>query len=207
MSVSIHAPDAANGRRCRTFCKAVEGATPGTVASDVNGMRIKIFTATALATLGVTGSALAQTPQPVPQEALDRPVAVDVSILDAGGATVGTLSCEWSVGGPGDDDRPCLKFQSDPQVAFGAIEAAGGVRAQQRTVVGGDAVGDMAISLLQARGRHLADPQQGHRPRRGDALRPRLHRRRAEVRALGRRRRDATPARTCAPPPSKLKRR
>ena len=126
--------------------QAVEDATPRTVASDVNGMGIKIFTATALATLGVTGSAAAQTPVPVPQEALDRPVAVDVSILDAQGATVGTLSCEWSVGGPGDDDRPCLKFQSDPQEAFGAIEAAGGVRAQQRTVVGGDAVGDMAIT-------------------------------------------------------------
>lgn len=123
--------------------QAVEGATPGTVASDINGMRIKILTATALATLGVTGSALAQTP---PQEALDRPVAVDVSILDAGGATVDTLSCEWSVGGPGDDDGKCLKFQSDPQVAFGAIEAAGGVRAEQRTIVGGDAVGDMAIA-------------------------------------------------------------
>jgi hypothetical protein len=122
----------------------IEGATPGTVAGDVNGMRIKIFTATALATLGVAGPALAQTP--VPQEALDRPVAVDVSILDAHGTTVGTLSCEWSVGGPGDDDRPCLRFQSDPQEAFGAIEAAGGVRAQQRTVVGGDAAGEMAIS-------------------------------------------------------------
>ena len=124
----------------------IEGATPGTVAGDVNGMRIKIFTATALATLGVAGPALAQTPQPVPQEALDRPVAVDVSILDAQGTTVDALSCEWSVGGPADDDRPCLRFQSDPQVAFGAIEEAGGVRAQQRTVVGGDATGDMAIT-------------------------------------------------------------
>jgi hypothetical protein len=124
----------------------IEGATPGTVAGDVNGMRIKIFTATALATLGVAGPALARTPQPVPQEALDRPVAVDVAILDAQGTTVEELSCEWSVGGPADDDRPCLRFQSDPQVAFEAIEEAGGVRAQQRTVVAGDATGDMAIS-------------------------------------------------------------
>jgi hypothetical protein len=124
----------------------IEGATPGTVAGDVNGMRIKIFTAIAAATLSVTGTAVAQTPVPVPQEALDRPVAVDVSILDAQGTTVEELSCEWSVGGPADDDRPCLRFQSDPQVAFGAIEEAGGVRAQQRTVVGGDATGDMAIT-------------------------------------------------------------
>ena len=109
-------------------------------------MRIKIFTAIAVATLSVTGTAVAQTPVPVPQEALDRPVAVDVSILDAQGTTVDTLSCEWSVGGPADDDRPCLRFQSDPLVAFGAIEEAGGMRAQQRTVVGGDATGDMAIT-------------------------------------------------------------
>jgi hypothetical protein len=126
--------------------QVIEGATPGPAASDVNGMRIKILTASALATLSVAGTAAAQTPQPVPQEALDRPVAVDVSILDAQGATVGTLGCEWSVGGPGDDDRPCLKFQADPQEAFGAIESAGGVRAEQRTVVGGDAAGEMAIT-------------------------------------------------------------
>jgi hypothetical protein len=87
--------------------------------------------------------------EPVPQDAVDRPVAVDVSILDAGGAAVDTLSCEWSIGGPGEDDATCLKFQSDPQVAFAAIESAGGVRAEQHTVVGGDdpdVAGDMAIS-------------------------------------------------------------
>ena len=115
-------------------------------------MRIKILGATVVATLGLTGTAFAQgggSVEPVPQEAVDRPVAVDVSILDAGGATVDALSCEWSTGGPGDDDGKCLKFQSDPQVAFGAIEAAGGVRAEQHTVVGGsdaDARGDMAIT-------------------------------------------------------------
>jgi hypothetical protein len=107
---------------------------------------------TAVAALSISGTAFAQgggSVAPVPQEAIDRPVAVDVSILDAGGATVDTLSCEWSTGGPGDDDGTCLKFQSDPQVAFGAIESAGGVRAEQRTVVGGDdadARGDMAIT-------------------------------------------------------------
>ncbi|WP_028062832.1 hypothetical protein [Solirubrobacter soli] len=117
-------------------------------------MRTKILSATVVATLGLAGTAFAQaggggSVEPVPQEAIDRPVAVDVSILDAGGATVDTLSCEWSTGGPGDDDARCLKFQSDPQVAFEAIEAAGGVRAEQHTVVGGDDAdvrGNMAIT-------------------------------------------------------------
>ena len=119
------------------------------MAGDVEGMRIPILTA--VAALSISGPAVAQTAgsaEPVPQDAIDRPVAVDVSILDAGGATVDTLSCEWSTGGPGEDDNRCLKFQSDPQVAFGAIEAAGGVRAEQRTVVGGTDGhdGDMAIT-------------------------------------------------------------
>ena len=113
-------------------------------------MRIPILTA--VAALSISGTAFAQgggSVEPVPQEAIDRPVAVDVSILDAGGATVDTLSCEWSTGGPAEDDARCLKFQSDPQVAFGAIEDAGGVRAEQHTVFGageGDTNGDMAIS-------------------------------------------------------------
>jgi len=120
------------------------------VAGDVEGMRIPILTA--VAALSISGPAVAQTAgsaEPVPQDAIDRPVAVDVSILDAGGAAVDTLSCEWSTGGPGEDDNRCLKFQADPQVAFGAIEAAGGVRAEQHTVVGGsdaDVAGDMAIT-------------------------------------------------------------
>ncbi|HEY6886383.1 MAG TPA: hypothetical protein VI300_01350 [Solirubrobacter sp.] len=108
-------------------------------------MRIPILTAVAV--LSIAGTAAAQTP--VPEQALNRPVSVDVAILDAGGTTVDTLSCEWSTGGPGDDDRSCLRFQSDPQVAFGAIEDAGGVRAEQHTVFGageGDTNGDMAIS-------------------------------------------------------------
>jgi hypothetical protein len=111
-------------------------------------MRIPILTA--IAALSLAGTAMAQTggsAEPVSQEAVDRPVSVDVTILDAGGATVDTLSCEWSTGGPGDEDGKCLKFQSDPQVAFGAIEEAGGVRAEQRTRIGKDASeGDMAIT-------------------------------------------------------------
>jgi hypothetical protein len=107
-------------------------------------MRIPILTA--VATLGLAVPAAAQVA--ASDDAVNRPVAVDVSILDAGGATVDTLSCEWSTGGPGEDDNACLKFQSDPQVAFGAIEAAGGVRAEQHTVVGGTDGhdGDMAIT-------------------------------------------------------------
>jgi hypothetical protein len=109
-------------------------------------MRTKILSATVVATLGLAGTAFAQgggSVEPVPQEAIDRPVAVDVSILDAGGATVDTLSCEWSTGGPGEDDNRCLKFQSDPQVAFGSIEEAGGVRADQHTTTD---VSDMRIA-------------------------------------------------------------
>src|SRR4051794_27099395 len=112
-------------------------------------MRIPMLTA--VAALSISGTAFAQgggSIEPVPQEAIDRPVSVHVSILAAAGATVEELSCEWSTGGPGEDDDRCLRFQSDPQLAFGAIEAAGGVRAEQRTVVGGTDGhdGDMAIS-------------------------------------------------------------
>jgi hypothetical protein len=120
--------------------KAVEGATPGAVASDVKGMRIPILTA--IAVLSISGTALAS-PEPVPEEALNRAVSVDVSILDAGGATVKSLACDWATGGPGEDDSACLKFQSDPQVAFGSIEAAGGVRADQHTTTEG---ADMRIA-------------------------------------------------------------
>jgi hypothetical protein len=112
-------------------------------------MRIPVLTATAIATLGLAGTAFAQTAgtiEPVPEEALNSPVSVDVSILNEQGVTVGTLSCDWSTGGPGDDDRRCLRFQSDPQIAFGAIEEAGGVRAEKRTVAGGVATADMAIT-------------------------------------------------------------
>jgi hypothetical protein len=131
--------------------KVAEGATPEPVASAFEGMRILIASATVLATLSLAGTAFAQTAgstEPVSDEALNRPVSVDVAILDAGGATVDTLSCEWSTGGPADDDHACLKFQSDPQVAFAAIEDAGGVRAEQHTVVGGtdSNAGDMAIT-------------------------------------------------------------
>jgi hypothetical protein len=122
--------------------KAVEGATPGAVASDLKDMRIPILTAIAL--LSISGTALAAGgPQPVSEEALNRPVSVDVAILDGGGATVKTLACDWATGGPGEDDSACLKFQSDPQVAFGAIEAAGGVRADQHTTTD---VSDMRIA-------------------------------------------------------------
>jgi hypothetical protein len=112
------------------------------VASDLKSMRIPILTA--MAVLSISGTALAAGgPVPVPEEALNRPVSVNVSILDAGGATVKTLACDWAAGGPGDDDSACLKFQSDPQVAFGSIEEAGGVRADQHTTTEG---ADMRIA-------------------------------------------------------------
>lgn len=110
-------------------------------------MRIPILTA--VATLAIAPAAFAQaggagsgpTPQPVPDEVLNRPVAVNVTFSDANGTAVGTpLSCEWSTGGPADDDRPCLRFQSDPQVAFEAIEESGGVRAEKVTTVDGEPI-------------------------------------------------------------------
>jgi hypothetical protein len=94
-------------------------------------MRIPILTAIVLATLATSAGAQ---PRPVPQEDVDRPVSINVHILDAAGSSVGTRACDWAVGGPGDDDRQCLRFQSDPQFAFEAIEEAGGVRAEQHTV-------------------------------------------------------------------------
>src|ERR1700754_2742660 len=109
-------------------------------------MRIPMLTAVAVLTLAGTAYAGPPAGSVVSDEDLNRPVSVQVSILDESGATVQTLACDWATGGPGDDDRPCLRFQSDPQVAFAAIEEAGGVRAEQRTVVGGDATGDMAIT-------------------------------------------------------------
>ena len=116
-------------------------------ASDLESMRIPMLTA--VAALSLSGTAFAQTAgsiEPVPQDAVDRPVSVDVSILDAAGTTVDSLSCEWSTGGFEEDDDRCLTFQSDPQIAFAAIEAAGGARAEQHTVVGGDKASDMAIA-------------------------------------------------------------
>ena len=41
-------------------------------------------------------------------------------------------SCAWTV--PEDDDKPCLAFASDPQVAFEAIERAGGSSATVHVV-------------------------------------------------------------------------
>jgi hypothetical protein len=107
-------------------------------------MRITLLST--LAVLSLTGTALAAdapVPAPVSSADLDRAVSVDVSILDAAGTTVDTLSCDWSTGGPQAEDRTCLRFQSDAQVAFAAIEEAGGVRAEQHTVTDG---ADMAIA-------------------------------------------------------------
>jgi hypothetical protein len=69
------------------------------------------------------------------------PVKTDIVVADAGGTATETLSCEWTE--PQDDDRQCLRFQSDPQVAFAKIEESGGVRADQHTVTEG---ADMTIA-------------------------------------------------------------
>jgi hypothetical protein len=115
-----------------------EDATPDGLAGDVEGMRIPTLSAIALATLLATGGVAnaqaggAGSVSPVTEFPL---VKVDINILDAGGTSLKTLSCEWTE--PQEDDRQCLRFQSDPQVAFEAIEEAGGVRIEKHTTSDG----------------------------------------------------------------------
>jgi hypothetical protein len=95
----------------------------------MEGMRTLLFSAVALATLA--SSAHAQTGTAV---VTDFPlVKTEIVIADAAGTAVKTLSCEWRE--PEEDDMPCIRFQGDPQTAFEAIEAAGGVRADQVTTL------------------------------------------------------------------------
>ncbi|HET6509356.1 MAG TPA: hypothetical protein VFG42_21340 [Baekduia sp.] len=54
------------------------------------------------------------------------PVSYSISVLDASGATVSTLACDW-VGAPGDDDHACLAWAGDLGPTIDAIQAAGGV--------------------------------------------------------------------------------
>jgi hypothetical protein len=115
-----------------------EDATPDGFAGDVEGMRIPTLSAIALATLLATGGVAnaqaggAGSVSPVTEFPL---VKVDINILDTGGTSLKTLSCEWTE--PQEDDRQCLRFQSDPQVAFEAIEEAGGVRIEKHTTSDG----------------------------------------------------------------------
>jgi hypothetical protein len=92
-------------------------------------MRIPLLTAVVLATLATSAHAQVQ---PVTDFPL---VKVEIDILDTAGTTVQSLACEWTE--PQDDDRACLRFQSDPQFAFAAIEEAGGVRLEKRTTSDG----------------------------------------------------------------------
>jgi hypothetical protein len=97
-------------------------------------MRIPLLTAVVLATLAT--SAQAQGGGSAPQPVTDFPlVEVEIDILDTAGSTVKSLACEWTE--PQADDRPCLRFQSDPQFAFEAIEEAGGVRLEKHTTSDG----------------------------------------------------------------------
>jgi hypothetical protein len=96
-------------------------------------MRIPLLTAVVLATLATSAHAQGGgSVEPVTDFPL---VKVDIDILDTAGATVKSLACEWTE--PQADDRPCLRFQSDPQFAFEAIEEAGGVRLQKHTTSDG----------------------------------------------------------------------
>jgi len=103
-------------------------------------MRITLLAAIELATL-TTATASAQTPMAGSIVADFPPVSTEITITDATGAATETLACEWTE--PLEDDRQCLRFQSDPQVAFAKIEESGGVRADQHTVTEG---ADMTIA-------------------------------------------------------------
>ena len=102
-------------------------------------MRITLLTAIALATL--TGTAQAHMAGSVTPVTHFPPVTTDIVISDANGTATETLSCQWTE--PQEDDRQCLRFQSDPQIAFAKIEESGGVRADQHTVTEG---ADMTIA-------------------------------------------------------------
>ncbi len=97
-------------------------------------MRIHTITALALSTFAVAGVANAQAGGVTPVTEFPD-VKTQITISDAGGGALKTLACEWTE--PQADDRPCLRFQGDPQHAFAAIEEAGGDRAAQRTVTQG----------------------------------------------------------------------
>lgn len=108
-------------------------------------MRTTLLSTIALATLALAAPAGAQealSGSPV-SEADMKPVATEITIADAAGTAVKTLSCEWTE--PQDDDMPCIRFQGDPQTAFAAIEEAGGVRADQHTTTEGSEM-DIAYS-------------------------------------------------------------
>jgi len=119
-----------------------EVATPRGGATDVEGMRTTLLSTIALATL-----ALAATPAAAqvsgggsggvelvgPEDM--KPVKTEIVIGDAAGTALKTLSCEWTE--PQEDDKPCIRFQGDPQTAFAAIEEHGGVRADQVTTTEG----------------------------------------------------------------------
>lgn len=114
----------------------------------MEGMRTPLISAIALATLAlgagpasaqVSGGSAGEIRAVTPADL--KPVKTEIVIGDAAGTPVKTLSCEWTE--PQEDDMPCIRFQGDPQTAFGAIEEAGGVRADQHTVTDG---ADMTIA-------------------------------------------------------------
>ena len=93
----------------------------------------RILAAAIVTAAALAGTAAAQTP-PAPVSSEDfRLVIKDVSILDAGGATLREHHCRWTE--PREEDRPCLAFSGDPQAAYRAIQRAGGSSATVATRV------------------------------------------------------------------------
>lgn len=111
-------------------------------------MRIPLITAIALAALTTSAQAAdkpAAGSAPATTVVTEFPdVKTTITISDASGTAVKTLACEWTE--PQEDDRPCIRFQGDPQNAFEAIEEAGGDRADQLTTTQG---GEMRVSYAK----------------------------------------------------------
>lgn len=96
-------------------------------------MKHTTLSLTTLAAFLATAATAIAAPAPVPVGEADlRPVSSAVRILDADGGVLRSHDCAWTV--PAEDDRPCLRFASDPQVAVDAIREAGGARATVRVV-------------------------------------------------------------------------
>ncbi len=93
-------------------------------------IRTRLALATGVAVLAGAGSAIAA---PAPLDPGTDPVSYDIRVIDADGATVKRLACDWR-GAPDADDSPCLAWASDLRPTVEAIQAAGGVASITRVV-------------------------------------------------------------------------
>lgn len=102
-------------------------------------MRKTLLSTIALATLVAAAPASAQAPSGGSDATVvtDFPhVAVEIVVSDAAGTPTKTFNCDWTE--PTDEDMKCIRFSSDPQDIFAAIEENGGVRADKTMVTRGE---------------------------------------------------------------------